>query len=225
MGIKVLVVDDEPPVLGIMKSMLEPMGCDVIALSDSREAAQLVDHQKLDGVFLDAGMPHLDGFQLTELIRKSKSNSRIPVVMLTGRDDAESMRRGFKSGISFFLGKPITKERLEKLFHVMRGPMMAEKRRYLRIPFHTTVTCEWAKKSVKLDSKNISAGGMLLEPNPALAVGTEFDLEFALPQVQEHLTVRAEVLHTTERDGIGIQFLNLSPQDRETIENYINGAM
>jgi len=225
MAIKVLVVDDEAPILEFMKSKLEPLGCEVLTMADSREAAQLVGNHKLDGVFLDAGMPHLDGFQLTEMIRNSKSNAQVPIVMLTGQDDAETMRRGFKSGISFFLGKPITGERLEKLFMVMRGAMLAEKRRYVRLPFHTTVTCESNKKSVKLDSINISAGGMLLAPTESVTVGQEFDLEFILPQVQAPLRVRAKALHFSPRDGVGIQFLNLSPEDHAAIQHYITGAM
>jgi CheY-like chemotaxis protein len=225
MAIKVLVVDDEPPILEFMKSKLEPLGCEVLTIVDSRQAAQLVGSQKLDGIFLDAGMPHLDGFQLTELIRNSKSNSQVPIVMLTGRDDAETMRRGFKSGISFFLGKPVTGERLEKLFLVMRGAMLTEKRRYVRLPFHTTVTCEANKKSVKLDSINISAGGMLLAPTESVAVGQEFDLEFNLPQVQAPLRVRAKALHYHPRDGVGIQFLNLSSEEYAAVQHYITGAM
>jgi CheY-like chemotaxis protein len=225
MTIKVLVVDDEPPILALMKAILEPLGCGVLTLSDSREAAQLIEKQKLDGIFLDGGMPHLDGFQLTERIRKSNSNSQVPIVMLTGTDDAETMRRGFKAGISFFLGKPITKDRLEKLFKVMRGSMLSEKRRYARLPFRTTVTCERNKKSIKLGSVNISTGGMLIELTEALEVGQEFDLEFSLPEIQNSLKVRAQVLHCHPRDGMGIKFITLSPEDRQVIERYISGAM
>jgi CheY-like chemotaxis protein len=225
MAIRVLVVDDEIPILEFMKAKLEPLGCEVVTMSDSRQAAQFVEHQKLDGVFLDAAMPVPDGFQLTEIIRSSKSNNQVPIVMLTGRDDAESMRRGFRSGISFFLGKPITGERLEKLFMVMRGAMLTEKRRYVRLPFHTTVTCEVNKKSVRLDSINISAGGMLLAPTESVTVGHEFDLEFSLPQVQAPLRVRAKALHYHPRDGVGIQFINLSSEEVEAIRGYIIGAM
>lgn len=225
MPIKVLVVDDEPPILAFMKSKLEPLGCEVLTMVDSRKAAELVGKQKLDGVFLDAGMPYVDGFKLTELIRSSKSNGQIPIVMLTGRDDVETMRRGFKSGISFFLGKPITGERLEKLFMVMRGAMLTEKRRYVRLPFHTTVTCELNKKSVKLDSINISAGGMLLAPTESVTVGQEFDLEFTLPQVQAPLRVRVKALHYHPHDGVGIQFLNLSAEDNMAIQRFITEGM
>ena len=225
MAIKVLVVDDEPPILALVKAILEPLGCDVLTMSDSREAARLIEKQKLDGIFLDGSMPHLDGFQLTEQIRKSNSNSQVPIVMLTGMDDAQTMRRGFKAGISFFLGKPITKDRLEKLFMVMRGSMLSEKRRYARLPFRTTVTCGTNKKTIKLSSVNISTGGMLIEPTEALEVGHEFELEFSLPQIQNSLKVRAQALHTNPREGVGIKFITLSPEDRQVIERYISGAM
>src|SRR5579859_591487 len=225
MTIKILIVDDEPPILALVKSILEPLGCEALTMSDSREAAKLIEKQTLDGIFLDGGMPHLDGFQLTERIRKSNSNSHVPIVMLTGMDDAETMRRGFKAGISFFLGKPITKDRLEKVFKVMRGSMLSEKRRYARLPFRATVTCEWNKRNVKLGSINISTGGMLIEPSEALAVGQEFDLEFSLPAIQNSLRVRAQILHQHPRDGMGIKFITLSPEDRQAIERYISGAM
>ena len=225
MAIKVLVVDDEPPILALVKTILEPLGCEVITKSDSREAAQLIDKLKLDGIFLDGGMPHLDGFQLTERIRKSNSNRQVPIVMLTGMDDAETMRRGFKAGISFFLGKPVTKDRLEKLFKVMRGSMLSEKRRYARLPFHTTVTCEVNKKTIKLGSINISTGGMLIEPSEALQVGQEFDLEFNLPEVKNSLKVRAQALHRHPKDGVGVKFINLSVEDGQAIERFISGAM
>ncbi len=225
MTMKVMVVDDEPPILDLMKAILEPLGCEVLTKADSREAAIVADKQKLDGIFLDVRMPHLDGFQLTEKIRQSNSNKRVPIVMLTGLDDAESMRRGFKAGITFFIGKPISKERIVKLFMAMRGSMLTEKRRYVRLPLQTTVTCESNKKSFKLSSINISVGGMRLEPTGALEIKQEFDMEFSLPQHQHPLKVRALVLHRHARDGMGIKFVNLSPEDREAIEGYISGAM
>jgi hypothetical protein len=50
-------------------------------------------------------------------------------------------------------------------------------------------------------------------------------LEFSLPQVQAPLRVRAKALHYHPRDGVGIQFLNLSPEENAAIQRYIAGAM
>src|SRR5271157_443399 len=115
MAFKILLVDDEPPILVLLKSMLESLGCEVVATDDSREAARLVNSRKFDGFLLDAIMPHLDGFQLTQAVRSSPSNRAAPVVMITGSDDAHTMRKGFQAGITLFLGKPISQERLAHL--------------------------------------------------------------------------------------------------------------
>src|SRR5713226_7872399 len=62
--------------------------------------------------------------RITQKLRSSPANSRVPIVMLTGDGDAETMRKAFKAGITFFLSKPVSLERLSGLVRVMRGPML-----------------------------------------------------------------------------------------------------
>jgi len=108
MALKILVVDDEQDILKLVKGLLEPLGVEVLGLADSREAAQRVNKEKFDGVFLDSRMPYLDGFGLAKSIRGSPLNGKVPIVMLSGANDVETMRKGFQAGITFFLSKPIT---------------------------------------------------------------------------------------------------------------------
>src|SRR5208283_4228403 len=106
MSMKLLVVDDDPAALDLIKALVEPQGYEVLALTDSRRAAECVNKQPFDGVFVDVLMPKLDGFELTKLIRASRLNSRAPIVMITASQDLETMRGGFKAGVTFFLTKP-----------------------------------------------------------------------------------------------------------------------
>ena len=92
-------------------------------------------------------MPYLDGFELTRLVRTLKLNGQVPIVMLTGSDDGETMRKGFDMGISFFLGKPFTRERVHKLLGAIKGSMAREQLRYVRVPLQTTVGCSWGYHS------------------------------------------------------------------------------
>lgn len=225
MAITIMAVDDEPQILELIKNILEPLGCQILGFTDSQEAARIAESRKIDGAFIDVRMPRMDGFQLTQAIRNSKTNGRIPIVMLTGLDDAETMRRGFKAGITFFLAKPVSNERLVSLFSVMRGPILTEKRRYARLPFRVTATCSRQGKSFKQGTINLSEGGMLLESTPALEVGQEIEIEFSLPQIDQMVKAGALVLRSHPRDGIGIKFLGLSHGDRESIERFISGAM
>ena len=74
MSLKIMFVDDEPEVLKLFKAMAEPLGTEVQTFANSREAALRIRKEKFDGVFLDAMMPQLDGFELAKLVRASPSN-------------------------------------------------------------------------------------------------------------------------------------------------------
>jgi len=66
---KLRFVDEDPAALDMVKSLVGPLGYEVLALADSRQAAECVNKQKFDGLFVDVQMPDVDGFQLTSLIR------------------------------------------------------------------------------------------------------------------------------------------------------------
>ncbi len=141
MSLKVLIVDDEPAVLKLFKTIVEPYGFEVLTLADSGEAARRLEKEKFDGLFVDAQMSHPDGFELTQSVRASRLNSRVPIVMFTGYHDVEAMRKGFRAGVTCFIGKPVNHERLSGVLKTMRGSMLREKRRYARLPYRTAVTC------------------------------------------------------------------------------------
>lgn len=224
MALKIMVVDDEPAMLDLFKAWVEPMGYDVRTFADSREAAERLSEEKFDGIFVDVRMPHLDGFELTQRIRKTPLNRQVPIVMLTGLDDVDTMRKGFSAGISFFLGKPFTRERLYSLFGAVRGGILREKRRCARLPLRIRVTCTWggyrAGHCVS-GSVDISEGGMSLKPSCGLDVGQELDLEFSMPMVARQLKPHAKVVRRDASDQIGVQFLDLSVHDGEAIESYL----
>jgi CheY-like chemotaxis protein len=225
MAMKLLVVEDDPQVLQTIKSLIESLGYEVVALADSREAAWRVGKEKFEGAFLDARMPHLDGFSLTEAIRKSPSNSKITVVMLTGYNDAETMRAGFKAGVSFFLGKPPDLNRLGTLLKLMKQQMLREKRRYIRLPVRTVVHCSLGKRQFKSASLNVSEGGMLLEDSGGADVGQELRLRFSLPLIPDVLNPSARVTRKERSGHTALQFLQPSPEDRQVIQDFIAGLV
>lgn len=225
MSLKIMVVDDEPEVLKLVKTVLEPLGYEVLTEADSRQAAERLDKQKFDGVFVDVRMPNMDGFELTKRIRTSPSNARVPIAMITGFDDVESMRQGFKAGVTFFLSKPFNPDKLRGALNAMRSVMLREKRRYARLPLRTTVSCRFGERQCKLGSVNISECGMLLESSPGLEVGQEVHLQFMIPLGREPLKPRCKVVRKEPPDRIGVQFLALEPEDREAIQGYITGRL
>jgi serine/threonine protein kinase/CheY-like chemotaxis protein len=222
--IKIMAVDDEPPVLDLLKILLESLSCEVHTITGSREAAERLEVEKIDGLFVDCRMPHMDGFELTKLVRKSKLNRQVPIVMLTGLDDAETMRKGFDVGINFFLGKPFTRERVYNLFNATRGAMLREKLRHIRLPYRTTVECtcgphnEFHFKSTSLD---IGEDGIWLNPSGGLTLGQELDLSFSLPDHPQGLKFHARVVRKVPPDGVGLMFLSLDAREKEALQRYI----
>lgn len=225
MSMKLMVVDDDPAALDLVESLVEPLGYEVLALADSRHAAECVNKQRFDGVFVDVQMPNMDGFELTSLIRASRLNSRVPIVMITAFEDVETMRHGYKAGVTFFLTKPFNPEKLRGLLLAMRSAILRERTRYVRLPFRTTVTCRWGNEQSELGSVNISECGMLLESSRGLELGEEINLDFTLSPGQEHLSLRAKVVHKEPPDRIGVQFHGLTSEDQETIWDYISRGL
>lgn len=225
MALKIMVVDDEPAVLGVLKALMEPVGFTVSPFTDSREAAVRVEEEKFDAVFVDVRMPGMDGFELTQRVRASRSNSKVPIVMLTGHDDVETIRKGYQAGITFFLGKPITVEKLRGLLTVTRGAMLNEKRRYARLPLRAAVTCRAGGKQLKCGSLDISEAGMLLEHPGGVTVGQEVELQFMLPQARQPLRPRARVVRYEAPNHMGVQFVALASEERAAIQSYISGLV
>ena len=223
MALKIMAVDDEVEILRVIQAVGGSVGCEVLALTDSMEAAERVNRQKFDGIFVDVKMPRLDGFELTRRIRHSRSNSAVPIVMLTGLNDAETMRNGFQAGITFFLGKPFTVEKLRSLLTVARGPMLLEKRRYARLPLRTDVSGRARDKQFKSGSANISEAGMLLGSPGGIAVGQEVDIQFSLPTAPRPLHLQARVVRFEPPDRMGVQFVILAPKEQAALQYYITG--
>ncbi len=83
---KIMVVDDEPDLLDVVKLILESDGYQVVTAGGGQEALNIIEEEKPDLVLLDIIMPKMDGW---EVFSRSKSNPKtheIPVIMLTAKD-------------------------------------------------------------------------------------------------------------------------------------------
>jgi CheY-like chemotaxis protein len=221
---KLLLVDDEPSVLQFLKFTLQSIVEDIVAVECSRDAVNYLEEERFDGVLLDVHMPDLDGFELTRRVRASALNARSPVALLTGYDDARTMVEGFKAGASCFLGKPVTREKIQGLVNFMRGPIMFERRRSARLPFRCKVDCFMGplrEKRFVAESVNIGEGGMMMEPSGGLQVGQGVFLEFDIPTSEKTLRMRAKVLRHENPDRVAVQFEDGSIRDREAIQEFI----
>jgi diguanylate cyclase (GGDEF)-like protein/PAS domain S-box-containing protein len=103
----VLVVDDDPIVRLMMRKTLEQAGFSVEDAADGDSALSAVGRCQPDVVLLDVVMPRRDGFSVLSELRKMPNGVHLPVAMVTGLDDIESVRRAYSIGATDFITKPI----------------------------------------------------------------------------------------------------------------------
>jgi len=222
-SVKVVAVDDDPDVLKTIKTVLEPLGCEVMVFEDAASAAASLRIQKVDGIFVDAQMPGTNGYDLTRTVRESGPNSRAPIVLLSDADNAAAMRHGFHAGATFFLGKPLTRERIYHLFNATRGAMIVEQRRHRRFPFCAAVKCEYSGRQMTLQSINLSESGMLLDSSGGMDLGQEIDIEFFVPPRSKPILVHARTIRQEPPNHLAIEFVTLRPEDREILQHHLGG--
>ncbi|WEX90768.1 response regulator [Sinorhizobium garamanticum] len=102
---RVLVVDDSKYVRTLVKLILEGAGYDVAMASNGKEALDQLGDHGADMVVADVDMPSMNGFELTEAIRRSERFTDTPVVLVTGRETLEDKVRGLRAGANAYLRK------------------------------------------------------------------------------------------------------------------------
>ena len=226
---KILVVDDDMQMLGFVGAALGKMGAEPHLVQSSQQALEVVNKTKFDGIFLDWRMRELDGLELARRVRSSRSNSRCPIVMLTGVTDPSALKECFRAGVTFFLQKPVTVQNLESLLNATRGVMLQERRRYQRAPMQVSVLCQWKSLDTLIKTKgesvNLSSDGMLVSLEEIPALRTSVSLEFSLPGDPEPLQFAGQVVRYDVTKRVGIRFTPLGKQVRQRLMDFAEQAL
>ena len=131
----ILVVDDEPPIVRLVRAKLSSDGYAVITASGGEAALRNLDDERPDLIVLDLMMPGMDGF---ETLRRVRQDSQIPVIMLTARASDADKLKGLQSGADDYMTKPFNPDELSaRVAAVLRragGGAPAGGRAILRYP-------------------------------------------------------------------------------------------
>ena len=109
---RVLVVDDNPDVMGVMKELLGTRGYDVVAVPDAAHAEVEIRRHPPDLILSDVVMPGKSGYELCRELKENPATRLIPVVLITGLSNREDKLKGIEAGADDFLNKPIFAEEL-----------------------------------------------------------------------------------------------------------------
>ncbi len=103
---RILIVDDEELLRGLLKDALQPLGHEIFLASDGIEALRLVEEVHPGIMILDVTMPGLDGYGVLERLRGSDAMPHIFVLMLTAKAELAELERGLRCGADDYLAKP-----------------------------------------------------------------------------------------------------------------------
>lgn len=119
-GRKILVVDDNADSAQSMAFVLRTLGHDANYLSDPRRVLATVKETRPEAVFLDIGMPHIDGYQLAQMLRRE--NREMCIVAISGHDSPQDRKRGREAGFDAHVAKPADAHMLESILATIFGP-------------------------------------------------------------------------------------------------------
>jgi DNA-binding response OmpR family regulator len=149
-GSRILVVDDDDDIRGLVRALLERAGHDVVDAPDGRAGLRELFSGSPDLVILDVAMPGLDGWATLERIREV---SDVPVLMLTARDAELERVRGLMGGADDYVVKPFGRQelvaRVDVLLRRPRGDVAQETYADARL------SISFAQRAVRFDEREV----------------------------------------------------------------------
>ena len=194
---RVLVVDDEPPIVEVIAMALKFQGFEVATAATGKEALAQVEKVKPHLMVLDVGLPDLEGFDVAD--RLGSGAGRVPIIFLTARDATEDKLRGLETGDDY-VTKPFSLEEL-----------VARIRAVLRRSLDDTTSAVLRFDDVELDEETheVSRGGEHID-----LTATEFRLLRYLLTNPRRVLTRQQILDEVWEYDFG--------GDARVLETYIS---
>ena len=178
---RILVADDDPQIVRLVKSYLEQNGFGVLTAYDGEMALHLLRHEHPDMAVLDVMMPKRDGFALAALIRNDAQLAALPIMMLTARVEDVDRLKGLDLGADDYLSKPFNPlEVVARVKAILRRAGGG---------IQLSPVLQHGELQLNVEQRSVYLRGELLELTP-----TEYELLRALMQNLDHAFTRGELI-------------------------------
>jgi twitching motility two-component system response regulator PilG len=117
----ITVVDDNPDIITIVRTILEGKGYSVSSASSGPELLDLLKGQTPDLIILDIMMPEMDGLEVLTRLKGMTDTATIPVILLTAKVQYEDVLGGYKLGADYYITKPFTSTQLVNGINLLLG--------------------------------------------------------------------------------------------------------
>lgn len=112
----ILIIDDSRTAIAVLSKILEPTGYNIISALDGESGIEMAKQHQPDLILMDVIMPGLNGFQATRILRKEEQTQNIPIIIISGNEQATEKFWGLRVGANGFLPKPVDRA---ELFHLL----------------------------------------------------------------------------------------------------------
>ncbi len=109
---KILVVDDCETTRKLLSYIIRDKGYKIIGASNGIEALEVMAANPVDLVVTDLNMPQMNGFELSRSLREQAEYRELPIIMITTESGEADKRMGMEAGVTTYLSKPISPQRL-----------------------------------------------------------------------------------------------------------------
>lgn len=229
----ILIIDDDPPLRGVMRNVLERAGHVVQEAANGREGMALYRQACPDVVVTDIFMPEKDGIEILMDIKKTSGRSK--VIVMTGVDPRDLL--GVKSSASLLgadrvLTKPFdsrtlllaVEEVLKPVLGLSGAPSQAgvdEQRKYQRFPVALPVlfgdgVCAQAGTVV-----DISHEGCRIRSTDGVLDVKYFQVEIQLGESAEKLVVDLAVMRWSRQEELGVEFIRMTPESKAQLRRIV----
>src|SRR5262249_41703729 len=218
---RALIVDDDPAICRLIERVLSTVGIDSLALTQSVEAPPVLEQLRFDIAFLDFHMNSPDGAELTRQIRRDGLNRMTPVVLISDDQDPQALQQGFRAGASFFLYKPVDKDRVLRLVRAAQGKIEQERRRTRRVPIKSKIQLRSAGQEIDGETVDISMEGVLVKAVKIAPVGASVDVGLHLSQGMRPIVGSGAVVRHTAENQMGIHLARMPSTDSQRLQEFL----
>ncbi len=224
---KILLVDDSPIFLELLKRLLAGKGYELSTAHSGGEAIMMANLDRPDLVLMGFEMPTMDGAECCHLMKSDEGLKEIPIILIAEGRDQSKIRRTLNSGCDDFVVKPITDLVVLRKVEAIFDPKL--RRKSARMPIDLAVKFTDFENVYSGTAKEIGRGGMLLLSDVTVGEEERVQFEFSLPEPfhRKRIQVFGRIAYHRPREGggedMGVEFIALDRESELMIDAMVRG--
>lgn len=225
----ILLVDSSQSFTKYIEVVLNRLGYTSMTARSARDGLQILKGRIPDLIITEAVLPDMNGVEFCSMVKNKPRTRRIPILVIT-----VDTRLGYRiesDDLPFdeSMTKPVS---VRKLFEALqRNLPYKNDRKNLRAPIAARISCKDGTHYRSYITLNIGEGGMFVESDKPLPVGEIITPDLLLPGLVDPLPLKGKVVYSVEEErekhpqGMGIKFLEIDPQTKTILSNYIQSYL